>query len=112
MGQIGDAVCAISILFVLVTGKFGEKFTPTRGLRQGDPLSPYLFILCNEGLSSLLSRVKQSGDMRRVLAAKGGTKITHMLFVDDFVIFRRAKMEDWKKIQEMLSSMKKLLDKY
>lgn len=87
---------------ILVNGKHGEKFTSTKWLRQGNPLFTYLFILCVEGLSFLSSIAKQSIDMRGLAAVKGGIMITHLLFTDDCVIFSRAKLEDLKKIQEIL----------
>uniref|UniRef100_A0A0A9AWC7 Uncharacterized protein n=1 Tax=Arundo donax TaxID=35708 RepID=A0A0A9AWC7_ARUDO len=53
--------CVSSISFsVRVNGVFLEPFKPTRGIRQGDPISPYLFLLCAEGLTSML---KNSGPL-------------------------------------------------
>lgn len=56
---------------------------PSRGLRQGDPLSPYLFIMCAEGLSYLLNNSYYKGETR------GESRINHLLFVDDCVLFGR-----------------------
>jgi hypothetical protein len=58
---------------------------PSRGLRQGDPLSPYLFLLCAERLSALLSSTESVGRITGVPMAVGGVKISHLLFVDDSI---------------------------
>ena len=45
---------------------------PTRGIRQGDPLSPYLFLLCLYGLNGLLEKAVARGDLRGFLVCKNG----------------------------------------
>ena len=49
---------------ILVNGKPRGNIQPTRGIRQGDPLSPYLFMLCSKGLNGLLQKSVVVGDLR------------------------------------------------
>jgi hypothetical protein len=58
--KVMTCVCIVSYS-ILINGQPYRKITPTRGIRQGDLLSPYLFILCAKGLSTLLLRVEQDG---------------------------------------------------
>lgn len=86
--------CVKSVSYaVMVNGVPGKVIFPTRGLRQGDPLSPYLFLLCAEGLSNLLQQAELKGLIKGVAASRGGIKINHLLVAEDCVIFCRAKQE-------------------
>ena len=50
--------CITSVTYsIKINGKLSGKITPSRGLRQGDLLSPYLFLLCAKGLSDLIKKV-------------------------------------------------------
>jgi len=54
---------------VLVNGNASGPIISGRGLRQGDPLSPYLFIICAEGLSALIRKAKARGEINGVKIA-------------------------------------------
>ncbi|XP_042939495.1 uncharacterized protein LOC122274525 [Carya illinoinensis] len=95
--------CVSTVSYAILTnGSPGEKFKPTRGLRQGDPLSPYLFLLCAEGLSAMLQSAEETRELKGVAVARGGTKVTHLLFADDCIIFGKASWSEWRKIMSIL----------
>jgi hypothetical protein len=62
---------------VLVNGNLVGKIWSTRGIRQGDPISPYLFLLCAEALSSQLSRADELGELTGVPTSKFGPHLNH-----------------------------------
>lgn len=87
--------CVISVsYYIIINGEMHGNFSPSRGLRQRDPLSPYLFLLCTECLSSLLKKQIVDDKMRSIRAASQGLEISHLFFIDDSVIFTRAIKEE------------------
>ncbi|KAL0013776.1 hypothetical protein SO802_000845 [Lithocarpus litseifolius] len=80
--------CVMTPTFsVCINGKAYGNITPSRGIRQGDPLSPYLFLLCAEGFSSLLAKAEGEGRIHGVSICKRAPSISHLLFADDSCYF-------------------------
>ncbi|KAK2360556.1 hypothetical protein QL285_085815 [Trifolium repens] len=77
---------------------------PGRGLRQGDPLSPYLFILVTEGLTSLIHKAVASGDLHGVKICRGAPIVSHLLFADDCFLFCRSNLSETRKLMEILKT--------
>lgn len=75
---------------VVINGHIGEKIVPTRGLRQGDPLSPFLFLICGERLSSLIRLALNEGFFKGVKISRSGPQVTHLLSADDCILFEEA----------------------
>ena len=93
---------------VLVNGEPINFFKPTRGIRQGDPLSPYLFLLCSEGLTQLINNAVHAEKIRGYsLCRNGPNKISQLFFADDSLLFCRAQLGDVKTIQEILDKYEK-----
>ena len=60
-------VCITTTFYsILINGEPHGHITPTRGLRQGDPLSPYLFLMCTEGLHGLINKAATNGVIQGV----------------------------------------------
>ncbi|KAM6593181.1 hypothetical protein CsatA_000884 [Cannabis sativa] len=67
-----------------------DPLTPSRGIRQGDPLSPYLFLICAEGFSSLIKSFEARGELHGCRVCNGAPVISHMLFADDSYLYCKA----------------------
>ena len=79
-------------------------FTPTRGLRQGDPLSSYLFLLCAEGLSTLLLYEEEVGGIDGLRVCRNAPLVSHLLFADDSLILMKADMKNATFLQQVLDT--------
>lgn len=81
---------------------------PSRGLRQGDPLSPYQFPICVEGLSNSLSKAANEGIIHGSRISPTAPSITHLLFADDSFLFFRADRREAEAIKTQLPNYERL----
>ncbi|CAL1383059.1 unnamed protein product [Linum trigynum] len=96
-------MCVKSVEYlVLVNRHLSEAFLPERGLRQGDPLSPYLFLLCAEGLSSYTDKEVAEGRIHGLQPARGAPVVSHMFFADDSIFFFRATTQESLQLKRIL----------
>lgn len=86
---------------VLINGTPHGYITPSRGIRQGDPLSPYLFILCSDILSHLIRSKAQDGEIRGVRIGNGVPAITHRQFADDSLFFCQANTRNCQALKDV-----------
>lgn len=91
-------------------GKVFGNVTPQRGIRQGDPISPYLYILCAEGLSGIIRRYEETGLIHGCKIARGAPSISHLLFTDDCYFFFRASQTEANIMKHILQRYERLSD--
>ncbi|CAA7045269.1 unnamed protein product [Microthlaspi erraticum] len=87
---IFQCISTVSYSF-LINGSAQGSVIPQRGIRQGDPLSPFIFILCGEVLTGLCNNAQVSGLLPGIKVAKESPRINHLLFADDTMFFCKTK---------------------
>ena len=87
---------------VLINGVAFGNIIPSRDLRQGDPLSPYLFLLCADGFSSLIIKAVRNQMLSGLSIYRGCPKITHLFFADDSLLFCKANSQECQQLIEIL----------
>lgn len=101
VSKIMECVCSVKYNLLLESCSVAS-FVPKRGLRQGDPLSPYLFILVADVLSCMVSEACAQGSLMGVKLARGCPLLSHCFFADDALFFIRANNENCEKMREIL----------
>ncbi|MCH91441.1 putative ribonuclease H protein, partial [Trifolium medium] len=89
---------------VLWNGNRSNFFSPQCGVRQGDPMSPYLFVLCMDKLSHLITEAIEDGKWKPMRAGRNGPFISHLMFADDLLLFGQAVEENMKVVMEVLKN--------
>lgn len=86
--------CIRSVSFsILINGSPSLSFTLTKGSHKGDPFSPYVFIICAEGLSSMIRFAKRQALFSGLRFRHNTPFITHLFFANDSIIFCKASIE-------------------
>lgn len=71
----------------LINSVVSGKVIPERVIRQGDPLSPYIFILCGEVLSGLCRKAQSDGSLAGIRVARSCPRVNHLIIAEDTMIF-------------------------
>ena len=87
--------CISSVTYAIrINGKPSGQIFPSRGLRQGDSLSPYLFLIFAKGLSALIKKASVDGLLGGISVCRRGPSLSHLFFADDSLIFCKATLRE------------------
>jgi hypothetical protein len=95
--------CVTSVSYqVKFNGTLLDSFLPSRGLQQGDPLSPFLFLFVADGLSCLLQKEVSTNGIEPIKICRQAPGVSHLLFADDSLLFFKARGGQTSRIKEVL----------
>lgn len=98
-----ECITTVSYSFLLNDEAVG-CVVPQRGIRHGDPMSPYIFIVCGEVLSGLCINAQEEGSLPGLRVARNSPKINHLLFADDSMFFTKTDSHACLSLRDILNS--------
>ena len=90
---------------ILWNGKLTESFKTSRGICQGDPISPYIFVLCIERLSHIINREVQQERWKPIRLSMNGIPLTHLFFADDLLLLAEASSDQANVVIKALKNL-------
>ena len=87
---------------IIINGSLTKPFRMERGLRQGDLLSPFLFVLVVDVLNRILSRAVLEGLVEGIRIGNNEVNLSHLQFADDNVLFSTAKKDVMVNVRRIL----------
>ena len=110
IGLIMECVRTISYS-ILVNGDPKGLIKSTRCIRQGDSLSPFLFLICTKGLYGLTKKAARAKDINGFSICKRGPKLKHLFFADDSLLFCKANSQEYGNMLKILAEYEEVLGK-
>lgn len=92
-----------SSMRVLWNGEPTESFNPSRVVRQGNPLSPYLFVLCMERLNQVIEEAIIAQRWKPIHASRNSPQLSNLFFADDIILFGEATVDQTMVIKDCLN---------
>ncbi|CAM8960205.1 unnamed protein product [Rhodiola kirilowii] len=101
-------ICSVRYA-VRVNDTISKDVWPERGIHQGDPLTPYLFLICIEWLTTKLSELQNMNKIQGVKICRGAPEISHLLFADDSMFFLKVDIRNANNLKQVLKEYELLL---
>lgn len=100
--------CITSVSYLILLNRAATTpIIPTRGLRQGDPLSPYLFLIYAEALICLLYQAEARGSITSIPIGSDPIRVNHLFLTDDSLLFCKTNSLEWSRMIYLLEIYEK-----
>ena len=93
-------MCLHATFSLNINGESTTSFSSSNGVRQGDPLSPYLFLVAMQALSAMFKQAEQNDELDPM--ACGTIAVSHIMFVDDLMVFLKADTKNARCLKRIL----------
>nr|GEZ56084.1 putative RNA-directed DNA polymerase, eukaryota, reverse transcriptase zinc-binding domain protein [Tanacetum cinerariifolium] len=102
-----DVWLQTSLILLLVNGSPTGEFKMSRGIRQGDPLSPFLFLIAAEGINVVVNEAINNGVLKGITVGRDRVVVSHLQYADDTIFFCDWSMINGRNLMWLLKCFQK-----